>query len=581
MSYLLAIDAGTGSCRALLFSEKGEQVAVGQREWTHHEPPEAPGGQDFDVTGNWLLIAACVRDALGAAGLTGADVAAVAATSMREGVVLYDENGHELWACPNVDSRSAAEAAELIAEGAADRIYAIGGDWVSITTPARLRWLARHRPDVLARARGMGMLSDWIVTRLSGVLATEPSCGSSSGMFSLADRTWSYEIASICGIDPLVLPAVTDPGTVIGTLNRRAAAETGLREGTPVVAGGADTQLGLLGAGARPDEYTVVAGTFWQNTILLDRPLIDPATRLRTLCHALPGQWMLEGIGFYCGMSMRWFRDAFCQAETAAAQERGIDPYAVMEESAADVPPGSGGVLAIMSNLMNARHWTHATPSFLGFDLSDPAGSGRGTCVRAIEEAAAYVARGHRDIITELTGIAFTELVFTGGAAKGSLWPQIIADVTGAQVHVPVVTESSALGAAICAGVGAGIYGSLTDLESDLRARAATFAPDKAAVAAYDEAYATWQQVYRRMLDIVTTACSARCGGRQALRQNPRQRPWQNPGGTDHGRQRRPHGRRAIPVTCGRTAAREPAQGRRSAGLGHAKQTGEDLRARN
>ena len=500
MSYLLAIDAGTGSCRALLFTEKGEEVASSLREWTHREPPDAPGGQDFDVAENWLLIAACVQDALRAVGVTGADVAAVAATSMREGIVLYDKAGQEIWACPNVDSRSATEATELIAEGAADRIYEISGDWVSITAPARLRWLARHRPEILTAACGMGMLSDWIGTRLCGVLATEPSCGSSSGMFSLADRTWSDEIAQVCGIGAAILPAVIDPGTVIGTVTRRAAEETGLREGTPVVAGGADTQLALLGAGVRPNEYTVVAGTFWQNTILLDRPLIDPKTRLRTLCHAIPGQWMLEGIGFYCGMSMRWFRDAFCQTETTFARERGIDPYAVMEESAASVLPGSGGVIAIMSNLMNARRWTHATPSFVGFDLSDPAGSGRGACVRAIEEAAAYVARGHRDIISELTGITFTELVFTGGAAKGKLWPQIIADVTDLPVHVPVVKESSALGAAICAGVGAGIYGSLTDLEPHLRARSATFEPGEAAVAVYDEAYRTWLQVYRRML---------------------------------------------------------------------------------
>jgi autoinducer-2 kinase len=500
VTYLLAIDAGTGSCRALLFSEKGDQVAASLREWVHREPLDTPGGQDFDVSANWLLIAACVRDALRDADVAGDDVAAVAATSMREGVVLYDQTGQEIWACPNVDSRATAEAAELIAEGAADRIYAIAGDWVSITTPARLRWLAARRPEILAAARGMGMLSDWIATRLSGVLATEPSCGSSSGMFSLADRAWSADIARMCGIDPSMLPPVADPGTVIGTVTRSAAKATGLREGTPVVAGGADTQLGLLGAGARLGEYTVVGGTFWQNTVLLERPLIDPQARLRTLCHVHPNQWMLEGIGFYCGMSMRWFRDAFCDAEAAAARERAVDPYAVMEQSAAAVPPGSGGVLAIMSNLMNARRWTHAAPSFLGFDLADPAGSGRGACVRAIEEAAAYVARGHRDTISELTGIAFPELVFTGGAAKGTLWPQIIADVTGVPVHVPVVKESSALGAAICAGVGAGIYGSLTDLGPDLRTRSGTFEPDAAAVAVYDERYAAWREVYQRML---------------------------------------------------------------------------------
>ncbi|HUY47485.1 MAG TPA: autoinducer-2 kinase [Streptosporangiaceae bacterium] len=500
--YLLAIDAGTGSCRAVLFTETGEQAAVSVREWAHREPPGVPGGQDFDVEAGWRAIAACVRDALRAAGASGADVAAVAATSMREGVVIYDRAGREIWACPNVDSRSAAEAADLIREGAAEKIYAEAGDWVSITTPARLRWLARHRPDILGAAGSLGMLSDWIVYRLSGAQVTEPSCGSSSGMFTLAQRCWSQSIPAMCGLSPDVLPPVVDPGTVVGGVTPAAAEQTGLRAGTPVVAGGADTQLGLLGAGAQRGEYTVVAGTFWQNTVLVAEPLIDPEARLRTLCHVTPGEWMLEGIGFYCGMSMRWFRDAFCDAEAALARSRGVDPYVVMEEAAAQVPAGSGGVVAIMSNLMNARRWVHASPSFAGFDLGSPAASGRGACVRAIEEAAAYVARGHRDIISELTGLRFGDVVFTGGAARGRLWPQIMADVLAVPVHVPVVTESSALGAALCAGVGAGSYADFAELGPGLRRRGATYEPDPAAVACYDERYPAWREIYARMLGI-------------------------------------------------------------------------------
>jgi autoinducer-2 kinase len=499
-SYLLAIDAGTGSCRALLFTTAGEQVSVSLREWVHREPPGVPGGQDFDVHANWSAIAACVRDALRQAGADGKQVLAVASTSMREGIVLYDKLGAEIWACPNVDSRAMTEAEELISEGAAERIYKEAGDWVAITSPARLRWLGRHRPEILRQTRSLGMLSDWITYRLAGVHVTEPSCGSSSGMFSLADRSWSDAIAQICGIPVTVLPPVVDPGTVVGSVNAAAAAQTGLRPGTPVVAGGADTQLGLLGAGVRAGEFAVLAGTFWQNTVLVDNPLIDPAIRLRTLCHVTPGEWMLEGIGFYCGMAMRWYRDAFCESEVAAARSRGVDPYIVMEEAAAQIPPGSNGVYAILSNLMNARRWMHASPSFLQFDLGNPAGSGRAACIRAIEEAAAYVVKGHFDIICELTASTPAELTFSGGAAKGSLWPQIIADVLGVQVHVPVVTESSALGAALCAGKGAGIYGSLADLESGLRKRAATFDPGADAVSRYIDSYARWQQIYQRML---------------------------------------------------------------------------------
>jgi len=500
--FLLAVDAGTGSCRALLFGPSGEQVAVSLREWTHREPADAPGGQDFDVEANWTAITACIRDALRSAGATGDDVAAVAATSMREGIVLYDTSGTEIWACPNVDSRAAREATELISEGAAERIYAEAGDWVSITSPARLRWLARHRPDIFASVHSLGMLSDWITYRLAGIQVTEPSCGSSSGMFDLARRTWSEQIAQVCGLSPAVLPPVADPGTAVGEVTALAAAQTGLRAGTPVVTGGADTQLGLLGAGVRADEFAVLAGTFWQNTMLTGTPLIDPAIRLRTLCHVTPGEWMLEGIGFYCGMAMRWYRDAFCDAEATAARGRGVDPYVVMEENAAKIPPGSNGVYAILSNLMNARRWVHASPAFLGFNLGDPAGTGRAACVRAIEEAAAYVVRGHLGIIRELTGALVTELTFSGGAAKGTLWPQIIADVVGLPVHVPAVTESSALGAALCAGKGAGLYSSLTELDGALRKRVATFEPQPAAVAAYHDSYARWLEIYPRILEL-------------------------------------------------------------------------------
>ncbi len=158
-------------------------------------------------------------------------------------------------------------------------------------------------------------------------------------------------------------------------------------------------------------------------------------------------------------------------------------------------------MIAILSNVMNAKRWAHASPSFLQFDVGDPAASGRGACVRAIEEAAAYVARGHRDIITGLTGLRFGEAVFTGGAGRGRLWPQIMADVLGVPVHIPAVTESSALGAAVCAGTAAGIYSGVLEPRPALRRRAATFEPDPAAAAAYDERYATWREIYRRMLD--------------------------------------------------------------------------------
>lgn len=504
--FLLAIDCGTGSARALLFDPAGRVVGLGQQEWSHASLSGVPGSRAFDTEANWAAICACIRRALDDAGVDGGAVAAVSATSMREGMVLYDARGREIWACPNVDARAMDEAAELVRTNAAEEIYAEAGDWVAITAPARLRWIARHEPEVFAAIARLGMLGDWVLFRLCGELATDPSLGSSSGMFSLPRRAWSERVVELCGLDPTVLPPVHEPGTPLGAVTRAAAELTGLRAGTPVVVGGADTQLALLGAGTvDPGDVAVVGGSFWQHTAVVDEAVIDPARRLRTLCHVVPGRWMIEGIGFYCGLTLRWFRDAFCEAEKARAAQEGVDVYTLLEREAATVEPGAGGLFAIFSNLMDAKHWVHAAPAFIGFDVDAPARSGKKECVRAIEECAAYVARGHLDIVEEVAGMTIGEVLFAGGAARGELWPQVLADVLGRTVTVPSVVESTALGAAICAGVGVGLYPGLVEAGRSLRSLDRRVEPDRAGVAAYADLYRRWQTVYDGALALTST----------------------------------------------------------------------------
>lgn len=501
---VLAIDAGTGSVRAILFDAGFRQLGAASREYTHPAVAGHPGGQDFDTERNWGLIAECVREVIATVGASADQVVAVSATSMREGLVLYDDRGREIWACPNSDSRAPRESRELIEEGSADRIYELAGDWIAITAPPRLRWIRRHEPEIFAGTRQMTMLSDWILFRLSGEFATDPTIGSSSAMFDLERRTWSDEIASICGLDSSNLPPVVEPGTPVGVVSAQAASETGLREGTPVVVGGADTQLGILGLGtAAPGACTVLGGTFWQTTMLLDEPTVDPRRRLRTLCHVHPRSWMVEGIGFWCGLVLRWLRDAFFEAEKREAEQRGPDAYASMEALAAGVPPGSNGLVGIFSDLMNAAGWVHAAPSFLGFDVTAPERSGRAQCVRAVQEGAAYVTRGHLKMLEELTGRRPEGITFTGGASKGELWRQIVADVTARPVTIPTVRESTALGAAVCAAAGAGLFDGVRSAADALPQSELTIAPEQTAVAAYDELYPRWRHLYRHAREAV------------------------------------------------------------------------------
>jgi len=497
----MAVDAGTGSCRAVIFDGSGNQISFSQREWSHKPLKGYPMSQEFDTKTNWRLICLCIRNAIEKAGLQNSDIRAVSTTSMREGMVLYDEAGREIWACPNVDSRAKDESVSLVKSGAARKIYFTAGDWISITSPPRFLWIKKHEPAVFRKVTRMGMLADWIIYKLCREFVTDPSIGSSSGLFDLKKRTWSRELLRLIDLDEAIFPNVVPPGSVVGAVTLNAAGETFLKEGTPVVVGGADTQLGLTGIGvSKPGQVAIFGGTFWQQTILLDKPLIDPKIRLRTLCGTIDGQWMLEGIGFYCGLSMRWFRDAFCQWEKEEARRLGIDTYELMEKEANLVPPGSNGVVGIFSNLMNSKRWRLASPAFLQYNLTDPENSGKKESIRAIEEAAAYVCLGHLEIIESLTKSRPKSITFAGGGSKGFLWPQILADTMGIRIEVPVVKESTALGAAICAGVGAGFYGSIKEGSARLAKIERTFEPRKKIHEKYLDLYQKWLKIYKENL---------------------------------------------------------------------------------
>jgi len=494
--YVMALDAGTGSCRAILFDSAGRQIAAAAREWVNSEVPSAPGSQQFSTSDNWQLICDCIHECLATGSAEARSVKAVAATSMREGIVLYDRHGREIWACPNADARAGEQASRLIGNGAAQRIYEISGDWVSITSTPRLLWLAEHEPDLLRSVRHLGMLSDWINYRLCGEFCTEPSAGSSSGMFDLAARTWSPEIVAISGLAPEILPEVLPCGSVLGKVTAVAAEETGLAPGTPVVLGGADTQVGLHGLAAAPGEITIIGGTFWQQTALTRQPIIDPKARLRTLCHVSDDEWMIEGIGFYSGLALRWFRDAFCRDLVIKARADGQDPYRLIEAEAATAPPGSDGVIPIFGNVMKASNWTHAAPSFLQFDLTRPE-TGRAACARALLEHAAYTSLAHVEILGELTGRACASIRFAGGASAGTLWPQILADVLGCPVITAPISEASAYGTMLLAARGIGVPAGTVPMPQDRE-----YLPNLELRASYQESYARWAAVNAALLQL-------------------------------------------------------------------------------
>lgn len=495
---VLAIDAGTGSGRAVLFDLEGNQLAVAQQEWTHRSDPRFPASMDFEVGPNWDLLCRCIQKALQESGRAPSAIKAVSATSMREGIILYDENKTELWGCANVDARAAQEVTDLKAQypGLEEKIYARTGEAFALGALPRLLWVKRHLPDVYARTQYISMISDWVLAKLSGEIASDPSNAGTTGVFSLEDRQWAPDIAKMVGLHDHIFPRTAETGVHIGAVTRKAAEQTGLAEGTPVVMGGGDVQMGCVGLGCvLPGQTAILGGTFWQQEVNLDKPLTDPAMMIRVNPAAVPGLWQAEAIAFFCGLVMRWFRDAFCQEEIRLAAKQGLDAYTVLESMARDVPPGSNGILPIFSDAMNFGSWYHAAPSLLNLSI-DPNVCSKAAIFRSLQENAAIATAANLERIQAFSGIDPDYLVFGAGASKGPLWCQILADVTGKQVKVPVVKEATALGGAIAAGAGVGIYDDIPAAGQTLVRWESDYEPDAARHRIYQDVKQRWHEAY-------------------------------------------------------------------------------------
>ncbi len=506
MQYLMAIDAGTGSIRAVIFNTNGEQIAMSQREWVHLEEAGVPNSMGFDFNTNWTLVCASIRDSIAQAGVDASAIVAVSATSMREGIVVYDANGKELWGVANVDARAADEVKQLKEEfiGIEEEFYAKSGQTFALGALPRLLWLKNHKPEIYDKMASLSMIGDWILAKLSGVIAVEPSNAGTTGIFSLKERDWAVEMAEKVGIKSDIFPKVYETGEPIGTLTQDSSTLTGLTQETVVVMGGGDVQLGSAGLGVVEEgDVAILGGSFWQQVVNIKSDVTPPKERsLRVNPHVIEGLSQAEGITFFSGLVMRWFRDAFCTLEKEEAQEQGRDVYELLESKAKSVPAGSYDILPIFSDSMKYGKWYHAAPSFLNLGL-DATKYNPISMFRSLQENAAIVSMINLEKIEAFCGLKMKEIVFAGGASKGDLWSQIVADVTGRRVKIPRVTEATALGAAMAAGVGVGIYKDMKSAAKALVAWERFYEPNQANKKVYEKLKIRWQAAYEVQLKLV------------------------------------------------------------------------------
>ena len=510
-NYLLAIDAGTGSVRAVLFDTKANQIALSQKEWTHISENGVANSMSFDFETNWLLVKECIKEVLASSKVDTKNILALSATSMREGIVLYDKDGKELWAVANVDARADKEVRYLKEQfrGIEEEFYEISGQTFALGAIPRILWLKNNHPDIYERVAYISMISDWVLYKLSGVIATDASNGGTSGIFTLSKRDWNSKMAAKVGLKDDIFPPCYESGTVIGHVSKSASLECGLSSDTKVVTGGGDVQLGSAGLGVvEIGQVAILGGSFWQQIVNIDKNTLPPKNMdIRVNPHVISNQSQAEGITFFSGLIMRWFRDAFCDLEKLEAKKLGIDTYALLEEKAKDVPLGSYGIMPIFSDSMKYGKWYHASPSFINLSI-DANICNKASMFRSLLENAAIVSNINLKKIKEFSNLEIDAIVFAGGASKGELWCQILADVSGCVVKVPKITEATALGAAMSAGVGANIYKSIKDAAKELVVWDREYLPDMQNTILYGEIQKRWIKIYEEQLKLVDMGLS-------------------------------------------------------------------------
>ncbi|MBC7227971.1 MAG: class II aldolase/adducin family protein, partial [Thermoflexales bacterium] len=390
------------------------------------------------------------------------------------------------------DARAAAEGMEM-AVGVGARVCGRTGCWPApMFTAPRLVWLARQHPEWLEGAVAL-TVGDWVAYRLCGEAATDFSHAGETMLLDVARREWMTDFLAELGLPASLLLPLRPAGTLLGRLTPSAAADLGLAPGIPVAVGGADTQCALLALGAvGPGDVGIVAGTTGPVQGVADRPILDPEGRLWTRPHLMADRWVVESNAGPLGDALDWLAELLFPGSRR--------PTARLIGEAAQARPGAGGVLSTFGGqVFNARAMAFPVGSltlspFLGGDGP----SRRADLCRAVLEGLAFVLRAN---VEQVAGVAqAVSLRMTGGLTRSPFWAQLAADVLGAPVGVSEVPEGTALGAAICAGVAAGLFADLGEGAARL-ARIRAVHPNEENARTYEALYAEWKDLRAALAD--------------------------------------------------------------------------------
>jgi xylulokinase len=482
---LLGIDVSTTGSKALLIDEKGTVVAVAINEHSISSPKPLWSEQDpFEW---WEASKKSVREALELAGAKGEDVKAVGLTGQMHGLVLMGENNNVLR--PAIlwnDQRTAEECKEITELLGFEKLLALTGNkaLTGFTAP-KILWVRKNEPKVYARIKHILLPKDYVRFQLTGDFAVDKADGAGMILFDLKKRDWSTEILNALEIPREWLPKTFEGPEITGTITAAAAAVTGLKAGTPVVAGGGDQAAQAVGVGAiTPGIVALTLGTSGVVFATTSSPFIEPHGLLHSFCHSVPNTWHFMGVMLSAAGSLRWYRDTLAQGMN----------YDDLLAPAADVPIGSEGLLFLP--YLTGERTPYPDPlargAFIGLTIRHT----KAHLTRSVIEGVSFGLRDSMELIKGAGLGKIKQVRVSGGGARSRLWRQMLSDVMDSELVTVNTTEGAAFGAALLAGVGSGVW---KTVEESCKATIKTLystVPKKSSVAEYEKYYRLYTTLY-------------------------------------------------------------------------------------
>jgi xylulokinase len=457
-----------------------------------HVPFASPkiGWAEQDPDDWWRAATMAVSRVLSKAAVAPEDIACVGFSGQMHGAVLLDSRDRVvrpalIWC----DQRTEKQSRDLTAKIGAERIIQLTCNApLTNFTLTKLLWVRENERELWQRVRRIMLPKDYVRFKLTGERAIDMADASGTLLLDVAKRKWSSEILCDSEIDESLLPKLFESPDVCGQLSADGAAATGLKPGTPVVAGAGDQAAGATGMGiVRPGAVSATIGSSGVVFAATDAPLLDPKGRLHTFCHAIPGRWHVMGVTQAAGLSLRWFRDQF------RTLGNGGDPYDLLCREAASVAAGAEGLL--WTPYLMGERTPHLDPNARGALVGLTASHTRAHVIRSILEGVAFSLRDIFTILAQMK-VPVTNIRLGGGGARSPLWRQIQADVFGAEVEIVETEEGAAYGAAILAGVGARVWPTVDDACQAVVRVKERISPIKNNVDTMNRSYAAYQRIY-------------------------------------------------------------------------------------